>query len=374
MAETANHIHGDVSQNGYSDEIKQLYDYSCAVKSQQIIMRDFGIDYTEEQLVRYSYEHGWYNNGTLQQDVGKLLMDAGVPCHQQEHANVFNLVNELSQGHKVIVGLDSDELWHNDTLAEKTKNWISDYFGANPDHALIVAGIDTSNPNDIQVIVKDPGTGDDGKAYPLNQFMDAWADSSCFMVSTDCAVPTDVPGMQNFDAEVGHIDNVAGVPYSDFQVFNNLSYGVPVFSPMTNGGLGYPMESLVTAYFDYSMQPTPDFSSIFMSDNYMFNSYLDPTVVTPYMQDTFNMGFEQISFSPDNDWTHYMVMNNLTMPTNNDYNDFLQQSYDNFMSMGDSHSAMLCDQQMMMLDYCDNYNLDFGQTFYQPFLDDMCLM
>lgn len=372
MAETANFIHGDISQNGYSDDIKQIYDDTCAIKSQQIILSDFGIEYTEEQLMQYSFEHGWYTgNGTLPSNVGKILIDAGIPCTQQEHANVFNLVNELSQGHKVIVGVDSNELWYNDNIVDKAKNWISDIFGNNPNHALIVAGIDTSDPNNIQVIVRDPGTGDDGKAYPLDQFMDAWADSSCFMVTTDCAVPNDVPGMQNFDAELGHIDNVGGVPFSDFQVFNDLSYGVPVFTPMTNGGWNFPMDSLVTAYFDYSAQPMPDFSSIFMSDNYVFNNYLDSSIVTPYLQNTFNTGFEQINFTPENDWNHYVQMNNLTMPTNNDYCGFLQNSYDNFMNLGDTHSAMLCDQQMMMLDYCDSYDIDFGQTFYQPFYTDL---
>lgn len=356
----------------YNPDVQQQYSDTCAIKSQQLILSDFGIEYTEDELIQYSIQHGWYNgHGTHMHDVGKLLINSGIPCTQKDHANVFNLINELSQGHKVIVGVDADELWNNDNIVDKAKNWVSDFFGNDPNHALIVAGIDTSDPDNIQVIVKDPGTGDDGKSYPLNQFMDAWADSSCFMVTTDCAVPNDVPGMQNFDAELGHIDNVGGVPFSDFQVFNDLSYGVPVFTPMANGEWEFPMDSLVTAFFDYSEQPTPDFSSIFMSDNYVFNEFLDSSIVTPYLQNTFNTGFEQINFTPENDWNHYVQMNNLTTPTNHDYCNFLQDSFDNFMTSGDFHSAMLCDQQMMILDYCDSYDIDFGQTFYQPLYTDL---
>lgn len=367
MFEGSSFIHGDVSLNGYSEEIKQLYDTSCAIKSQQIILKDFGIDYTEEQLVQYSTEQGWYNGeGTQPQDVGKILADAGIPCTQTAHANVFNLVNELAQGHKIIVGVDSNELWHNENYVEKKLNWLSDFFGGSANHALIVAGIDTSDPNNVLVVVKDPGTGDDGKAYPLSQFMDAWADSSCFMVSTDCAVPTDVEGMENFDVETGHIDTVAGVPFTDFQVFNDLSFGVPVLAPIADGSWLFPMNSLVSAYHDFSIQSGFDFSNIFIPGNYLFNDFLDPGIVTPCLQNTFNTGLEQINFTPDNNWAHFAEMNHLPMMTNSNYEDFLNYSIGNFINTGDYQSANLCDQQLMMLDYCDNFNLDFGQTFFPP--------
>src|SRR5699024_2268032 len=122
------------------------------------------------------------------------------------------LVNELAQGHKVIVGLDSDELWHNDSISDKLKNLYDDIFSNEyGDHALIVAGIDTSDPNNIQIIVTDPGSGEEGKPYPLEQFMDAWSDANCYMVSTNIPVPEVVSGMQNFNYELGHIESVAGM-------------------------------------------------------------------------------------------------------------------------------------------------------------------
>jgi 23S rRNA (adenine-N6)-dimethyltransferase len=69
-------------------------------------------------------------------------------------------LNELAQGHEVIVGVDADELWHNSSINEKLSNWFNDVFGEQGgNHALIVAGIDTRDPNNIQVIVKDPGSG-----------------------------------------------------------------------------------------------------------------------------------------------------------------------------------------------------------------------
>lgn len=338
---------------------------SCAIKSQQIILNDFGIPCTEEQLIDFSIRHGWYDGtGTLPKDVGNLLETAGIPVTRRTDANVFNLVNELSQGHKVIAGVDADELWHNKSMGEKIKNWLSDFFSEDgrgvPNHALIVAGIDTSDPNHIQVIVTDPGNGDYHKAYPIEQFMDAWADSSCYMVSTDISVPQNVAGMENFNSEIGHIDNVAGVSFSNFQIFNEMSYGLPIYVPID---MGYccPMDSFTQAYFDYANANIPSFADIF-GQNYMFNNYLNPDVITPKLHNIYNQGLAQISFNPTNDWNHYALEHHLSDMTNEAYSDFLCHSIDNFMALGDIQSAMYCQQQQMMMDYCTHFDCDYDAS------------
>ena len=93
----------------YNPEIQQLYPDTCAIKSQQLILKDFGIDVSETELVQTANANGWYNGGgTVPEDVGNLLNLAGIPVSKQSNANVFNLVNELAQGHEVIVGVDAD--------------------------------------------------------------------------------------------------------------------------------------------------------------------------------------------------------------------------------------------------------------------------
>ena len=245
----------------YNPEIQQLYPDTCAIKSQQLILKDFGIDVSETELVQTANANGWYNGGgTVPEDVGNLLNLAGIPVSKQSNANVYNLVNELAQGHEVIVGVDADELWHNSSINEKLSNWFNDVFGEQGgNHALIVAGIDTREPNNIQVIVKDPGSGEDGKPYPLDQFMDAWSDTQCYMVSTDVAAPQNVSGMENFNYQSGHIDNVVGIDYSQFQIFNDISTGLPAPITDINGNIAYnpSMSSLVDAYFDVAHNEIP---------------------------------------------------------------------------------------------------------------------
>lgn len=220
MEERIPNIVGDIS-NPY----QQNYIDTCAIKSQQIILNEFGVPVTEDQCVQYSIEHGWYTNdgtGTNPYDVGKLLNDAGIPCTQTENANVYDLVNELQQGHKVIVGVDSGELWDNSIW-----DWLKDIFlGGTADHALIVAGIDMTDPNNPMVILTDPGTGQPAQPYPLDQFMDAWNDSQCFMVSTDIATPQAIESFEANGLTEGHLNTIAGVDYNTFNDFLNYSHQI----------------------------------------------------------------------------------------------------------------------------------------------------
>lgn len=340
---------------GMTPDVQQQYPDTCAIKSQQLILNEYGIDVNEDQLVQFSYDHGWYNGdgtGTNAEDVGNLLESANIPVTRQADANVFNLVSELSQGHKVIVGVDSGELWDN-----KFMGWLNDFFnGDTPDHALIVAGIDTSDPNNVMVIVDDPGTGEYHKAYPLDQFMDAWSDSECYMVSTDIPVPDHSLAMTNFDYGQGHIPQVAGMSYDDFQIFNDLSYGLPA-SATIDGGFVSPTSSLMDAYFNVATHDLA-FSDIF-SDNFMFNDYLNTDVATSMMQQTYHDNLSEINFDEIPNGMDYSQID-----SNQAYEDFLHNSIDYFNSVGDFDSAMLCQQQLMMVDYCESYDIDFCSTFF----------
>ena len=355
----------------YNPEIQQLYPDTCAIKSQQLILKDFGIDVSETELVQTANANGWYNGGgTVPEDVGNLLNLAGIPVSKQSTANVFNLVNELAQGHEVIVGVDADELWHNSSINEKLSNWFNDVFGEQGgNHALIVAGIDTRDPNNIQVIVKDPGSGEDGKPYPLDQFMDAWSDTQCYMVSTDVAAPQNVSGMENFNYQSGHIDNVVGIDYSQFQIFNDISMGIPAPITDINGNFVYnpSMSSLVDAYMDVAHNEIP--LSQIWSPQYEFNNYLDFDAIQSAMCDTLRSGINHVDLNSELSWDNYMMTNGLSEMTNIDYFNYLNQTIDSLDPIIDMASIDVYNQQLMMLDYCNYNNLDFSTAFYDNCFD-----
>lgn len=178
----ANTLFGLPTYNVKSNDVRQYYDDTCAIKSQEILMNASGLNVTEEELRFEAIQNGWYapGVGTPMEDVGKLMETHGMDVQQQIHGSIFNLIGELSKGNPVIVGVDSGELWH-PSVDETFEDIIE---GPYADHALIVGGIEfTDDFRSCTVNLIDPGTGDFGVAYDLDAFEDAWNDSDNFMVS-----------------------------------------------------------------------------------------------------------------------------------------------------------------------------------------------
>lgn len=193
----------------------------CAIYAQWNVLRDYGVKVDESTLVEQAKARGWFSDetGTPVEHLGKLLELHGVPCDMMVEGNRYNLINELAQGKRVIVTVDSSELWRENTILAKLWEGVKDVFGSGEDHAIVVSGIDTSDPNNIKVVLTDSGTGHRTISYPLDQFEDAWADGGCKMIVTREPPPQDLqlPSMANFDYERGHIPEVCGVPFSDWQ-------------------------------------------------------------------------------------------------------------------------------------------------------------
>lgn len=244
--ETADTIHGQPAENIIFDpNVYQYYDDTCAIQSQHLILQQFGIDVTQEEMIEIAKENGWYAEGygTPMSMIGKLLDYYGIDVKGSDGNNIFNLSNELAQGHQIIVGVDANEL----VFPEESVgvDWI---YGEQANHALVVVGIDTTDPDDIQVIVTDPGTGNRQMAYPAEQFMDAWKDSNCFMVSTNDAPTVPLYPYSSIDSFAGiptdTLDRLSGM---DINVENEILYADFMEDLMEN-----PLEidSLITQYED----------------------------------------------------------------------------------------------------------------------------
>ncbi len=191
-------------------DVKQAYDDSCGVRCQELILRDFGLPVTQTGLVQEAAAKGWYvpGEGMADSDLGKLLESHGVAVHRYENGNIFSLVNELAQGHRVIISVDSGELWgSNEVLKPVAALYGERWEDWRPDHAVIVSGVDVSDPARPVVVVTDPGTGEVAARYTLPDFMDAWADSGYSMVATNSA-PAQFP--------MDHLPSIGQMPYEDF--------------------------------------------------------------------------------------------------------------------------------------------------------------
>tara|TARA_Y100001934_G_C12380741_1_gene792222 strand:+ start:269 stop:1159 length:891 start_codon:yes stop_codon:yes gene_type:complete len=156
---------------------------TCAIVSQKMILEQFGIDTTENALVYESLVNGWYTPGygTPVNYAAELLELHGVDTHTIEHASFADLISELNQGHKVIVGVDSSELTRPDSpLAE----YLDDQ---KADHAVVVTGMSFDSSGEPIVYLNDPASPFGGKPVPLSVFEAAWEDSGNHIVATDHA-------------------------------------------------------------------------------------------------------------------------------------------------------------------------------------------
>lgn len=191
----------------FDPNIYQGPNNTCAIRCQEIILRDYGIMLSQDELVEYATKKGWFNpdpvtGGTNKYAVGNLLDDCGLETTRLDNATVYDIIAELRAGHRVIVNVDANELWVKNEknlfkrLFGEATNRINDAVqgvmgveGAN--HALIVAGVNVNpnDPSDIHVTLIDSGSGDVCIEYTFKEFQKAWEDGNCRMVSTNVPAP-----------------------------------------------------------------------------------------------------------------------------------------------------------------------------------------
>jgi hypothetical protein len=198
---------------------KQGYADTCAIRCQEFIIRQYtGLNLPEKFYVDEAKAHGWYHpgSGTTMPDVGSLLEYHNIPVNRFQDANIYNLTAELSKGHKVIVGVHADDLWSNNWVWRDIRQAMG---FSSADHAVVVTGIDTHDPDHLGVIVSDPGDGRVAATFPIEQFLPAWRESHFFMVSTQYPPPAHMhlPEMENFDYRAGHVHHIGDLSYDEFQ-------------------------------------------------------------------------------------------------------------------------------------------------------------
>jgi hypothetical protein len=167
--------------------VPQTTPFTCDVVSQEMILHEFGINASEAQLTYEATAHGWLTDGgTSMENMSRLLEMHGVSTHTVADGSVSDLLSELAQGHKVIAAVDSGEMWKTDLT------WSNLFGSQSADHAIVITGLDMSDSSHPRVYINDPGDpAGAGKAYPLDQFLNAWGHGGDLYVATDSA-PVDL--------------------------------------------------------------------------------------------------------------------------------------------------------------------------------------
>lgn len=210
---------------------------NCAVVAEMSIINQFGHDLTQDEANFISASNGWYvpGGGTSPEHIGNMMDMHGIPNHSCMNASIADLAQELQAGHGVIVGVNSSQLWDSGPSAE-LKHFLCKAFGLdnstfNPaDHAVVVTGIDMSDPSSPMVIINDSGHPEgEGVAYPLDKFMDAWENSDFYYTATDEAIPAnDLDALNEIDFTKWFVGGIVGgsTLVSTGDIFSALEAGI----------------------------------------------------------------------------------------------------------------------------------------------------
>ncbi len=161
---------------------------TCGLCSCEGILRQFGVEVTEADVVRYAIEHGLCSvegrsdmrGGTTVLDQARILSDFGVPAHHEVHRTLTDLAASLEAGLGVIAELDCGVLWDDASCYE-----------GRPNHAVTAIGV-ARDPETGQIqgfYVNDTGTGESGRFVDAATMDEAWVQTGGVCVVTNLAQP-----------------------------------------------------------------------------------------------------------------------------------------------------------------------------------------
>lgn len=149
-------------------------DNLCVIHCEGIALRRFGFDISDEKLMAESRKEGWLQkSGTALHNIGRLAGSHGLGVSHRYECSITDIRESLSVGHIVLAAVDANELIGNYT-AEKQKDIT---IGKTPNHVVIVESV-----SEDTIIITDSATPQQHDVYPLAQFLDAWDDSSRYLI------------------------------------------------------------------------------------------------------------------------------------------------------------------------------------------------
>jgi hypothetical protein len=116
--------------------------------------------------------------GTTYDHMGDLLHAYGIQTESSFGATLDDVRDQLNEGHKVIVAVDSSVLWDQHVP------------GHHGDHAVQLVAVDDTDKDHPKVILNDPGSPDgQGVVVDAGKFFEMWGSAGNFMMHTDDVTP-----------------------------------------------------------------------------------------------------------------------------------------------------------------------------------------
>lgn len=145
---------------------------SCAVACQEFAIESLlDIDLDESQYREIAERHGYTDEGgTPFLFAGDVAKEFGLQSEFNESFTLEEAMEKIQNGEKIIAAIDNSMLYFpNDPFRP--------FLTPQVNHAVEITGFDTSDPNDIKVIINDPGYPNGaGNVYSWDYFRSCSAD------------------------------------------------------------------------------------------------------------------------------------------------------------------------------------------------------
>jgi hypothetical protein len=178
-------VHGHAGYNHHQGENSLGYLGDCGLVSCGDVLNQFGVEVSEDDVVRHAAAVGECATdgdpadagGTTFGDQVQVLADYGIPAHTEQDDSLEDLAGEVEQGHGVIVAANSGVLWDDP----------NNYENGQANHAVTVTGV-ARDPNTGQLAgfyVNDSGTGQSARFVDTDTMTAAWLSAGGNTVVTD---------------------------------------------------------------------------------------------------------------------------------------------------------------------------------------------
>lgn len=149
----------------------------CCIECEKRILQQHNIPFEEEELLQLAVRQGWQKEeGRPLHNIGRLVEHYGLTVTRRFGASLQDIMQGLRGGESLIAAVDGGEL-NGDFRAEA---WEDILEGPKPDHTVLILGYDAEQET---ITLFDPNTPHPTCYYPVVRFLDAWADSQCYLVS-----------------------------------------------------------------------------------------------------------------------------------------------------------------------------------------------
>ncbi len=149
---------------------------TCSIECELKVLKKFAVDLDMPTMLQEAQTLGVLTaEGTYLFNVGRLCEANGLVADRQYNRGMADIVQGLKNGDGVIAIVNGEGLSGSRT-GQDAENIME---GGTPNHAVVIEDVDEKENT---IILYDPNSPDAADTYPIQQFLDAWQDSQCYLV------------------------------------------------------------------------------------------------------------------------------------------------------------------------------------------------